>query len=180
MDRLTEHTRYIRIKNCGTTYGPKEREGAYFHNAIVRLAAYEDTGMTPDEIMALCDMDRRARMANLLRHEEYQALGPIDHLRELVEAERDGKLVVLPCRIGDTVYVISESQEKKNMKVVYIRSALNGEVLLEAECDDESEGCWCEGPCGVRFSADNMARRKIYLTRAEAEAALGGDENENS
>lgn len=32
-----------------------------------RLAAYEDTGLEPGEIMTLCDMDNRARMAGLLR-----------------------------------------------------------------------------------------------------------------
>lgn len=34
---------------------------------IDRLAAYEDTGLEPEEIGVLCSMDRRAKMANLLR-----------------------------------------------------------------------------------------------------------------
>ena len=29
----------------------------------------------------------------------------LDRLRELVEADRDGRCVVLPCKIGDTVYL---------------------------------------------------------------------------
>lgn len=29
---------------------------------------------------------------------------PIDRLRELVEADREGRCVVLPCKIGDVVY----------------------------------------------------------------------------
>lgn len=59
------------------------------------LQAYKDTGLEPEEIMGLCEMDRRAKMADLLRLEEYQALGPIGHLRELVQAENDGRLVML-------------------------------------------------------------------------------------
>lgn len=30
----------------------------------------------------------------------------LDRLRELVEADRDGRCVVLPCKIGDTVYSV--------------------------------------------------------------------------
>ena len=46
--------------------------------AIDRLAAYEDTGLTPEEIMGLCRMDRRAKMAELLRMEENKPLTPDD------------------------------------------------------------------------------------------------------
>lgn len=37
--------------------------------AIALLAAYEDTGLTPGEIMVMCSMDRRAKMVELLRME---------------------------------------------------------------------------------------------------------------
>ena len=46
--------------------------------AIDRLAAYEDTGLTPEEIMGLCRMHRRAKMAELLRMEENKPLTPDD------------------------------------------------------------------------------------------------------
>ena len=46
--------------------------------AIDRLAAYEDTGLTPEEIMGLCRMDRRAKMAELLWMEENKPLTPDD------------------------------------------------------------------------------------------------------
>lgn len=48
-------------------------------NKIVNtLAAYEDTGLEPEEIMGLCRMDRRAKMAELLRMEENKPLTPDD------------------------------------------------------------------------------------------------------
>lgn len=52
MERLTEivEGKYIRIKGCKSVFDNKERKGAYMANAIVRLAAYEDTGKTPEEI----------------------------------------------------------------------------------------------------------------------------------
>lgn len=61
------------------------------NTTIEKLAAYEDTGLTPEEINGLCEMDKRSRMAKMLRWEE---------------AEADGRLVVLPCKAGDTVYTM--------------------------------------------------------------------------
>lgn len=45
-----------------------------------RLKQYEDTGLTPDEIMGLCSMDKRAKMAELLRMEENRPLN-LDQLK---------------------------------------------------------------------------------------------------
>lgn len=57
--------------------------------AIALLAAYEDTGLTPGEIMVMCSMDRRAKMAELLRMEENYPL-TLDELQEM-----DGEPVFL-------------------------------------------------------------------------------------
>jgi len=54
---------------------------------IDRLAAYEDTDRTPDEIEKL--------KKKALTLEVYKAIGTTEHLRELVEAEQEGRLVVL-------------------------------------------------------------------------------------
>lgn len=53
-----------------------------------RLAAYEDTGLEPEEITAM-------------RHtlDEYHKV-----VDPLIRAQADGRLVVLPCKVGDTVY----------------------------------------------------------------------------
>lgn len=60
-----------------------------------RLAAYEDTGLTPEEIKAPFTEDT---MINL----EAQALGvEPSRLRELAEADKDGRVVVLPCKVGE-------------------------------------------------------------------------------
>lgn len=49
---------------------------------IDRLASYEDTNLTPKEIMGLCSMDRRAKIADLLRMEENKPLA-LEQLREM-------------------------------------------------------------------------------------------------
>lgn len=58
-----------------------------------RLKAYEDTKRTPEEI----DMDHEAaeQLRRLCRDCD------LDRLEELVGANKDGRLVVLPCKVGD-------------------------------------------------------------------------------
>ena len=62
---------------------------------FLRLAAYEDTGLTPEEIKAPFTEDTMINLAA-------QALGvEADRLRELAEADKDGRCVVLPCKVGE-------------------------------------------------------------------------------
>ena len=70
-------------------------------NVVVeRLAAYEDTGLTPEKIKAPFTEDTMINLAA-------QALGlEPSRLRELAEAEKDRRMVVMPCKVGDTVYMI--------------------------------------------------------------------------
>lgn len=66
------------------------------------LAAYEDTGMMPESVEAL----KLSMMGKAIAEiKEFNGL-PVDRLRELAEADKDGRLVVLPCKVGDTVYLI--------------------------------------------------------------------------
>lgn len=64
---------------------------------FLRLAAYEDTGLTPAEVTELVKdwSDLRTIVGEC---------GGIDHLKELAEANKDGRLVVLPCKVGDVMY----------------------------------------------------------------------------
>lgn len=65
--------------------------------AANRLAAYEETRLTPEEFhvywVFLEDMIGEQKVGEAL-----------DRFRQLVKADRDGRLVVLPCKVGDTVY----------------------------------------------------------------------------
>lgn len=54
MERLTERIfREILIKGCARYFKNEEQDGAYLKNCIVRLSAYEDSGLTPEEVMEL-------------------------------------------------------------------------------------------------------------------------------
>lgn len=76
--------RGCKIKNCP------------FDTAVCeRLAAYEDTGLTPEEIKAPFTEDTMINLAA-------QALGvEADRLRELAEADKDGRVVVMPCKMRE-------------------------------------------------------------------------------
>ena len=99
MERLTEwndeQTRHAYYPRCleEPCYGSGCKiKGCQFEIAVCdRLAAYEDTGLTPEEIKAPFTEDTMINLAA-------QALGvePI-RLRELAEADKDGRVVVLPC-----------------------------------------------------------------------------------
>ena len=70
-----------------------------------RLKAYEDTGLSPEEVQALkegCEDCEIARRDWELSHE----FPDLDHLRELVKAEKEGRLLALPCKMGGTLYMI--------------------------------------------------------------------------
>nr|UVX38367.1 MAG: hypothetical protein [Bacteriophage sp.]UWD62963.1 MAG: hypothetical protein [Bacteriophage sp.] len=69
-----------------------------FDKIVERLAAYEDTGLTPEEIKAPFTEDTMINLAA-------QALGvETSRLRGLAEADKDGRVVVLPCKVGDKLY----------------------------------------------------------------------------
>ena len=101
MERLTRRINgvvvYVGAKNpYSTGQIPCEVEPAGVREMMDRLAAYEETGLTPEEI----DMDHEAaeQLRQLCRDCD------LDRLEGLAEADKDGRLVVLPCKVGDTVY----------------------------------------------------------------------------
>lgn len=69
-----------------------------------RLAAYEDRGCAPEEVLPKDKADEIA--LKLMRLADLESLCSYTRLRELAEADKDGRLVVLPCKVGDTVYLL--------------------------------------------------------------------------
>ena len=64
----------------------------YRNQAVDRLAAYEETGLEPEEIEKIA-----ADVESGFFHAAARRYGiPVDRLRELAKADRDGRCVVLP------------------------------------------------------------------------------------
>lgn len=74
-------------------------ECAELEKIVDLLGAYEDTGLTPAEIRSM-RMDM-AIIRTLFQDAE------VERLKELAESDKEGRVVVLPCKVGDTVYMIS-------------------------------------------------------------------------
>lgn len=60
-----------------------------------RLAAYEDTGLEPEDLRDYLPMLREWR----------QNTGALRYVIDLVKAEQEGRLLAMPCKAGDTVYL---------------------------------------------------------------------------
>ena len=67
-----------------------------------RLAAYEDTGLTPERCAEFARADAEGRYI-VMRDAEQEGVA---RLRELAEADKDGRVVILPCKLGTKVYRI--------------------------------------------------------------------------
>jgi len=98
MERLTQ---WIGEGEDRKAIARQDRRDIGDKDCVNRLAAYEDTGLTPEEIKDFVQRwEQAVELAGLCKQ------AGVDHLQELVKAEKDGRLVVLPCKVGDTVYKI--------------------------------------------------------------------------
>ena len=89
MERLTYFKDgYWRVNFSGVQYQA---------DFVDRLAAYEDTGMYPESVEAL-KLSMMGKATSEIT--EFEGL-PIDRIRELAEADKDGRVVVLPCKVGE-------------------------------------------------------------------------------
>lgn len=74
----------------------------YSGEAVDRLAAYEATGLEPEEIGAL--KSREKGLVELLNGVSCGCAVTYTRLRELAQADREGRCVVLPAKPDQTIY----------------------------------------------------------------------------
>ena len=122
-----------------------------------RLAAYEDTGLEPQDIISAVDMYKIACALHELN--AYKDLGPIDHIRDLIKAEQDGRLVMLPCKAGTLIYIGSRPA---------IITQFFGYVL-----ERYFHAVFCNKNEGIDIPFEELGKT-VFLTREEAETALAG------
>ena len=113
MERLTEwnessykHAYYPRCFKEPCYGGGCKIEDCPFEIAVCeRLAAYEDTGLTPKEVTALRELFDYALKESKTLTEQLTLL---HHIRELAEADKDGRCVVLPCKGYSDVDIVRD------------------------------------------------------------------------
>ena len=106
MERLTFEGDFCDVAMCMVERGGEFcRDGACSQKKTwEQLKAYEDTGLTPEQVEALSKDLNDERY----RHDRLQDwdIGMTTELEKYHELEREGRLLVLPpCRVGDTVYL---------------------------------------------------------------------------
>lgn len=90
MERLTKRVDGIAVLE---SWAIDKDQVSIIQRLCNRLAAYEDTGLEPEEIS---DAVTAAKL--MARSKIVSCFGmDADHVRELVKAEQDGRLVLLPC-----------------------------------------------------------------------------------
>lgn len=124
---------------------------------LTMRAAYEDTGLEPEEVLPKDKADEIA--LKLMRLADLESLCNYTRLRELAEADKDGRLVVLPCKVDDGLWTFcSHPVEQVYSFTVTDISTLNGRNMLNTS------------RCGVVDARD--VGKTVFLTREEAEKAL--------
>lgn len=153
MERLTEwdggQTRYAYYPRCfeEPCYGSgcKIKDCPFETAVCERLAAYEDTGLTPEEV----ERSKLEIEAGCIKAIARTYGIDINRLRKFAEADKDGLVVVLPCKAGTPVWRITWTfATYPDKSKQYVRN-------------------------DTFFLSDLLAFGKtVFLTREEAEKAL--------
>lgn len=125
----------------------KER-GGWKSWGIDRLAAYEDTGLEPD----VCSNYRKFEDEAISKGVTFK------RIVELMNADHDGRLVLLPCKVGDDVWFVRKFGKERcitQREVDCVNIDSRGNVFVSAR----------------RISGGYIGKT-VFLTREEAEAAL--------
>ena len=133
-------------------------QSAFRQRCVERLAEYEDTRLTPEAFQSYVVF-----LQDLIGNQK--ASEALDRFRQLVKADKDGRLVVPPCKAGDTVYEVTSRKTISEYRVKAIR--------VELFCTfiewDIVAGFVDKSIFGV--PVDEIGKT-VFLTHEEAEKAL--------
>lgn len=119
---------------------------------LARLVEYEETGLTPEQ----CE-NAKVIIESAFSDDTSKA----ERIRELLKADRDGRLVVLPCKVGDVVYGFHGGKTILPMVAKWIETNTDG---------------WCIAaqytPMAPNFYRFSDFGKTVFLTREEAKKAL--------
>lgn len=127
-----------------------------FDCLVERLAAYEDTGLEPEQ----CE-NAKIIIESAFSDDASKA----ERIRELLKADKAGRLVVLPCKVGDRLYEVTG---RKTISVYEVRAIRVELFCLFIEWDILEGFAW-RSIAGI--NAGEIGKT-VFLTREEAEKAL--------
>lgn len=144
MERLTFGGNFCDIAQCREL--PCPYNGSCTQREVwERLKAYEATGLTPEQC---------ANAKNIIESAFSDDTSKAERIRELLQADAAGRVVVLPCKVGDTVYRIFNPQGRE--PVISTHTLMSVDYIVR----------WL-----------NKFGKSVFLTREAAEAALEAKQN---
>lgn len=173
MDRLTSRSEVsgimlVRGHGLGPAYFDTKRDYIIYCEAIDRLAAYEDTGLTPAQIKYILPRQSAEEAVERMKIERER----YDEWFAWKQAESEGRLIVLPCKVGDTVYAVEPDL-----------CDLRDKDTCDAYCDGWDFSCpdFHSGST-IRqrhFQVEDLRHfgKTVFPSHEEAAAALGGPNN---
>ena len=161
MERLTKRLPDGKVvTDCDSCEQKKDKQCTFSEcrdSLIKRLAAHEDTGWTPEMLHKLGE--NAGHMWDFAQAAENMTVG---RLKELAEADKDGRVVVLPCKVGDVVYGFHNNRQTILPMVA---------KWIETNADG-----WCIAvqytPMAPRFYRFSDFGKIVFLTHEEAEKDL--------
>ena len=147
-----------------------------------RLAAYEDTGLEPEEIAKIREDVETGYLKSTARRYGI----PVDRLRELAQADREGRCVVQRFSPGQVVWAVERNEDGEAVDFygyVFVTS-LRGVALVSPKINGSSEIdviLMDQVESRISSSGGSIEAYPIddcYLTREEAEKALKGEGHE--
>jgi hypothetical protein len=128
------------------------------------LRQYLDTGLTPEEVLPKDKADEIA--LKLMRLADLESLCNYTRLRELAEADKDERVVVLPCKVSDTVWITGSVRRLYSEKV---RTFFCGDPSYSRGMADNGVKMIRTAGCDIPI---HEFGKTVFLTREEAEKAL--------
>lgn len=175
MERLTFEGNFCDIAQCSEL--PCKHGGDCSQKQVwERLKQFEDVFKTPEKATWA---KQTIEMAFSDDPSE------VERLRELYKADKEGRVVVLPCKAGEHIFVVG-SQKIVECKVDAIyQDAREPVVCCTFDCDSDCSGCPFYAPlpdpegdfrCAgeLREAEIGFAKfgKTVFLTKEEAEKAL--------
>ena len=134
-------------------------KGCIVPQLYARLGAYEDTRLTPELVQEIAELAIWIHKNGL------------EKIKKWIKADKDGRVVVLPCKVGDTLWVTGRDNVPREMELEA--------PDIRTVCTDEDNLCMStcnrkpDGFCAYRLRNDGADIGKtVFLTREEAEKAL--------
>lgn len=164
MERLTFEGNFCDIAQCDVIPGGSYCESGSCTQRKVweRLKAYEDTGLTPEDITAAVSIPMFVKVASVA------LCATPERLRELAEADKDGRVVALPVKpvltpiLSSMLYIIEDEDIYEDaLYEAVVGMSENGEMnVVYTTLSDQ-----------ITFEQADIGKT-VFLAREEAKKAL--------